>query len=530
MYRFFFYVDFLTVIYYNKKKIFFQKGNFFMQFNSIHFLVFFPIVLLVYFIIPKKIRYLWLLVASYYFYMSWNPSYAILIAFSTVVTYLCSIIIDQASREEASKVWLYLKKAALGIALAANLSVLFMFKYLDFAIDNLNTVLSALNITIIENKFDFLLPVGISFYTFQALGYVIDVYRKDIKAEYNLFKYALFVSFFPQLVAGPIERSGNLLNQIKNTDKIKLWNYERIVKGFMIMMWGFFLKVVIADRAATVVNTVFDKYYAYGSFELITAVVLFAIQIYCDFASYSTIAVGAAQIMGFELMDNFDTPYLAMSIKEFWRRWHISLSTWFKDYLYIPLGGNRKGKTRKYINTMIVFLTSGLWHGANWTYVIWGALHGTYQIIGDITKTTKEKLEKKLSVRTNALSYKAIKILITFSLTCLAWIFFRADTVYIAVDYIVKIFTQLNPWAITSGAIYSIGLERQEMNILIISLFVLLLVDILKYTKNIRFENIADNQNFWVRGLVIMMLIIAVLIFGAYGYNFDAQEFIYFQF
>lgn len=500
-----------------------------MQFNSIHFLIFFPIVLLVYFIIPKKIRYLWLLVASYYFYMSWNPKYAILIAFSTVVTYLCSIIIEQAAKEDG-KVWIYMRKITLFIAIAVNLMILFMFKYLDFALDNLNVILSKIGVSIIENELDLLLPVGISFYTFQALGYVIDVYRKNIKAEYNLFRYALFVSFFPQLVAGPIERSGNLLNQLKNTDKIKLWNYERIVKGFMIMMWGFFLKVVIADRAATVVNTVFDQYYAYGSFELITAIVLFAVQIYCDFASYSTIAVGAAQIMGFNLMDNFDTPYFALSIKEFWRRWHISLSTWFKDYLYIPLGGNRKGKLRKYINLMIVFLVSGLWHGANWTYVIWGALHGAYQIIGEVTKPVKSKLENKLQVRTNAASYRGIKMLATFALTCFAWIFFRADTIYIAFDYIARIFTNINPWAATTGVIYSIGLERQEMNILIISVIIMILVDILKYKKNIRFENIADNQNFWVRGLIIMTLIFAVLIFGAYGYSFDAQEFIYFQF
>lgn len=500
-----------------------------MQFNSIHFLVFFPIVLLVYFIIPKKLRYIWLLIASYYFYMSWNPAYAILMAFSTVVTYLCSIIIEQSSSENG-KAWLYLKKTTLFIALGVNLAILFMFKYLDFAIDNINILLDNFGITVIEKKFDLLLPVGISFYTFQALGYVIDVYRKNVKAEYNLFKYALFVSFFPQLVAGPIERSDKLLNQIKNTDKIKPLNYEKIVKGFMVMMWGFFLKVVIADRAATVVNTVFDQYYAYGSFELIIAAAMFAIQIYCDFASYSTIAVGAAQIMGFELMDNFDTPYFAMSIKEFWRRWHISLSTWFRDYLYIPLGGNRKGTIRKHINTMIVFLASGLWHGANWTFVIWGALHGAYQIIGDITKPAKQKLEKRLNIRTQALSYKLVKILITFSLTCLAWIFFRADTIYIAFDYIAMIFTKINPWALTTSVIYSLGLTTQEMNILITSVIVMLVVDALKYTKNIRIENIADNQNFWVRGFIILVLIITVVIFGAYGGSFDAQQFIYFQF
>ena len=500
-----------------------------MQFNSIHFLIFFPVVLAVYFIVPKKLRYLWLLAASYYFYMSWNTKYAVLIAFSTVVTYLTGILIEQIGLEEG-KQWQRLKKITLFLGISSNLAILFLFKYLDFAVDNINALLESFGFTIIEKEFDFLLPVGISFYTFQALGYVIDVYRKKIDAEYNLFRYALFVSFFPQLVAGPIERSGNLIKQLNNAHKINIWNYERIVKGFMIMMWGFFMKVVIADRAATVVNYVFDNYYMMNTSALIAGAVFFAVQIYCDFSSYSTIAIGAAQIMGFSLMDNFDTPYFAMSIKEFWRRWHISLSTWFRDYLYIPLGGNRKGKFRKHLNTMIVFLTSGLWHGANWTYVIWGALHGLWQIIGDITSPAKRKLESRFNVKTNATSYKLVKILITFALTCFAWIFFRADSVEIAFTYIQRLFTCPDPWALTTGLLYSVGLERQEMNILLIAIGTLLFVDIMKRKNNIRFENIADNQNFWVRGLIIFVLIFAVIIFGAYGYSFDAQQFIYFQF
>lgn len=500
-----------------------------MQFNSIHFLIFFPIVLLVYFIIPKKIRYLWLLAASYYFYMSWNASYAILITFSIVVTYLCAIIIHQA-RAETTKLWLYLKRFTLFLAIAVNLAILFAFKYLDFAINNLNLILNHVGIEMIQNKFDLLLPVGISFYTFQALGYVIDVYRKKVDAEYNLFRYALFVSFFPQLVAGPIERSGKLMMQLKNADKIKLWNFERVSKGFLVMLWGFFLKVVIADRAAVVANEVFGNYYAYDTTALIAGAVCFAVQIYCDFASYSTIAIGAAKIMGFELMDNFDTPYFAMSIKEFWRRWHISLSTWFRDYLYIPLGGNRKGKFRKYINTMIVFLTSGLWHGANWTFIVWGGLHGAYQIIGDFTYPLKRKAEKKLNVRTDAFSYKLLKVCMTFALTCIAWIFFRADNITIAFEYISRIFTHLDPWSFTTGILYEIGLERREMNIFLISVLVLFLVDALKYKKNIRIENVADKQNFWVREVVMFALIFAVIIFGAYGFNFDSQQFIYFQF
>ena len=500
-----------------------------MQFNSIHFLIFFPVVLAVYFVIPKKLRYLWLLVTSYYFYMSWNAKYAVLIAFSTVVTYLTGILIEQFGFEEG-KSYQLLKKLTLFLGISSNLAILFLFKYLNFALDTLNPILSSIGITMVENNFDLLLPVGISFYTFQALGYIIDVYRKDIEAEYNIFRYALFVSFFPQLVAGPIERSGNLIKQLKNAHKINVWNYERIVKGFMVMMWGFFMKVVVADRAATVVNHIFDNYYAFNSSALILGAVFFALQIYCDFASYSTIAIGASQIMGFSLMDNFNTPYFAMSIKEFWGRWHISLSTWFRDYLYIPLGGNRKGKFRKYLNQMIVFLVSGLWHGADWTYVVWGGLHGSYQIIGDITKPAKTKLENKLRINTNAASYKMVKVLITFALTCFAWIFFRADSIEIALNYIYRMFTCLDPWAWTTGIFYSLSLGRQEMNILLISAAVLLFVDFMKRKKNVRFENIADNQNSWVRGLILFVLVFVVIIFGAYGYNFDAQQFIYFQF
>ena len=500
-----------------------------MQFNSIHFLIFFPVVLAVYFIIPKKLRYLWLLVTSYYFYMSWNAKYAVLIAFSTVVTYLTGILIEQFGFEEGKNYQL-LKKLTLFLGISSNLAILFLFKYLNFALDTINPILSSLGITMVENNFDLLLPVGISFYTFQALGYIIDVYRKDIEAEYNIFRYALFVSFFPQLVAGPIERSGNLIKQLKNTHEINVWNYERIVKGFIVMMWGFFMKVVVADRAATVVNYIFDNYYAFNSSALILGAVFFALQIYCDFASYSTIAIGASQIMGFTLMDNFNTPYFAMSIKEFWGRWHISLSTWFRDYLYIPLGGNRKGKFRKYLNQMIIFLVSGLWHGADWTYVIWGGLHGSYQIIGDVTKPAKSKLTEKLRINTNAASYKMVKVLITFALTCFAWIFFRADSIESAFNYIHRMFTCPDPWAWTTGIFYSLSLGRQEMNILLISAAVLLFVDFMKRKKNVRFENIADNQNSWVRGLILFVLVFVVIIFGAYGYNFDAQQFIYFQF
>ncbi len=300
-----------------------------MLFNSFDFLCFFPVVLIVYFFVPSKWRYLWLLVASYYFYMGWNPKYALLIGISTVVTFVSGWMME----------WINKKRLVLFSCVAANLGILFFFKYFDFALGNLNRILSLFHIQLIEKPFDVILPVGISFYTFQALSYTIDVYYGEIRAEKNFFRYALFVSFFPQLVAGPIERSKNLLNEIVALPQKKLWNYERITQGLMVMLWGYFQKMVIADRIAILVDNVYNSYYMYGSVELAVATVGFAIQIYCDFASYSTIAIGAAQVMGFTLMENFDTPYFAHSIKEFWRRWHISLSTWFRDYVYIAWGG-----------------------------------------------------------------------------------------------------------------------------------------------------------------------------------------------
>ncbi len=497
-----------------------------MLFNSIHFLIFFPIVLLLFFIVPKKLRCPVLLLASYYFYMSWNPIYALLIGFSTVSTYIAGLVMKHAIEHDRKKA----KIAALTVTIVINLSILFLYKYFDFAIDNLNLLLSAIHVEIIKNPFDLLLPVGISFYTFQALGYIIDVYRGDTVAEKSLLKYALFVSFFPQLVAGPIERSGNLLEQIRTIDRKNLWSYNRITKGLTIMLWGFFMKMVIADRAAILVNNIFDNYWRMDSFALIVGAVAFAIQIYCDFASYSTIAIGSAQIMGFELMENFNVPYGATSIKDFWNRWHISLSTFFKDYLYFPLGGSRRGKVRTYVNLMIVFLVSGLWHGANWTFVFWGALHGAYQIVGRLTLPARSRLYEKLHVKTESFSFKFFQIVFTFILVDLAWIFFRADTIGQAFLYIQRIFTQVDIWSIFNGSIYTLGLERPEFHILLLAVVALFLVDLQKYKKNKRLDEALEGEMLGFRWLVLLLLLFAVVVFGAYGTAFDAQEFIYFQF
>lgn len=382
-----------------------------MLFNSFDFLIFFPLVTIVYLIIPKCARSIWLILTSYYFYMSWNPKYAILIGLSTVITFISGILIERANFDKA-------KKTVVALSLISNLGILAVFKYMNFALDTLDIICEAAGIEFIDKRLDLLLPVGISFYTFQALGYTLDVYRGTVTAEKNIVNYALFVSFFPQLVAGPIERSGNLLSQIRNIKQINLYDYDRTRNGIMLMFWGLFQKLVIADRASILVNQVYNNYQNYGFFELATASILFAFQIYCDFGGYTNIARGSALVMGFSLMDNFRQPYLAISIKDFWRRWHISLTSWFTDYLYIPLGGSHKGLIRKYINIFIVFAVSGLWHGAKWHFVVWGGIHAILRIGGDI----KTHLEKKLAryVQPETISRKIRRGIATFVMVDIA--------------------------------------------------------------------------------------------------------------
>ena len=346
-----------------------------MLFNSYSFFVFFPIVVVVYFLLPKRVSYLWLLTASYYFYMGWNAKYALLLLLSTAITYISGIVIQWLNDNRPEKI--EAKKWVVVGCIVANLAILFFFKYFNFTIESINAVLDHTSLPTVNTSLDVLLPVGISFYTFQALGYTVDVYRREIEAEKNFFRYALFVSFFPQLVAGPIERSKNLLNQLRNP---KSYHYGRMCDGLLLMIWGYFLKLVIADRIAIFVDNVYANVDIYDGRYLLLASVLFAFQIYCDFAGYSTIAIGAAEVMGFELMENFNSPYLSQSVAEFWRRWHISLSTWFKEYVYIPLGGNRKGAKRQILNLIIVWGLTGIWHGASWNFVLWGLYYGVLLI------------------------------------------------------------------------------------------------------------------------------------------------------
>lgn len=494
-----------------------------MLFNSIDFLVFFPIVVLIYFVIPKRVRYLWLLVTSYVFYMSWEPAYGLLLGAVTICSWVGSILIHKSKK--ASE-----RKAILTSCIGINILLLCVFKYLDFGRELLSGLLSMLNITVLEDRFNILLPVGISFYTFQAMGYLIDVYRKKIRPERNFFRFALFVSFFPQLVAGPIERSENLLRQMKEMEKRAVWNLKNVADGLTMMVWGLFIKMVIADRVAILVNTVFDGFYFYGAMALIAGAIGFALQIYCDFCGYSTIAIGAAKVLGFSLTDNFNTPYFACSISEFWKRWHITLSTWFRDYLYIPLGGNRGTKGQKYLNICITMGVSGLWHGANLTFVVWGLLHGMYQVIGDLTKEPKRELYERLQAKTDSFSFRFAQGVFTFFLVDFAWIFFRAESLTDAVAYCKRIFMRWDPWSLFNGTLYELGLDRFEMNVLLWATVALLLADLLKYYKKQTVVEFLNEQCIWFKWGCIIALIMATLVYGIYGIWFESSRFIYFQF
>ncbi len=390
-----------------------------MTFNSWEFILFYPIVLLLYFVLPKRFKMPMLLLASYFFYMYYQPVLAVLIFGTTLVSWLASRYMEKT--ESSAK-----RKLALAAALVSSLGVLFFFKYFDFILGSIAGIASLFGAEPSFVELNLILPVGISFYTFQTLSYVIDVYRRDIKCEPSFFYYALFVSFFPQLVAGPIERPENLLPQLKKEPK---WNRDSALLGAKFMLLGFFKKICIADLLATYVNTVYNNPTEASSLSVILATVFFALQIYCDFSGYTDIAIGCAEIMGIHLMKNFDHPYSATTITEFWSRWHISLSTWFRDYLYIPLGGNRRGKCRKLINLAIVFLVSGLWHGAAWTFVLWGALHAAYRVISELTIKPRNKMLARMGLSEDRTAVRTVRRINTFIITSFAWLFFRANSV-----------------------------------------------------------------------------------------------------
>lgn len=477
-----------------------------MLYNSFAFLLFFPVVTCLYYAVPQRWKQWYLLTVSYLFYMNWNPTYALLLAFITGVTYIGAkqIASKRVNNQQGG--------VSLAITLLLSLAGLFIFKYLNFINESVWTVLTYMGCRMEMPHWELLLPVGISFYTFQACGYVIDVYRKQIEPEKDWTMYALFVSFFPQIAAGPIGRAKDLLPQFREKH---IPNRENFTKGLRWMLWGYFMKVVVADRLALYTSAVFGNIEHHTGLSVLVAAMFFSIQIYCDFAGYSFIALGCARTMGFRLITNFERPYMATSVQDFWRRWHISLSTWFRDYLYIPLGGSRCSKARTRLNLMITFLVSGLWHGANWTFVIWGGLNGAFQVIGGWMKPMKERARIASGLQKENGWLRAFNICITFALMTVAWTFFKAQTLGDALTAVKKMM-------MPTGALY-----KPNASVLLygcIGIAVLVICDILQ-ERNGR-HPLLENRHITVRFMSYIVLAMMLLTIGV----FDGGQFIYFQF
>ena len=405
-----------------------------MLFNSVSFAIFLPVVFFLYWFATNKDfkrQNILLLLASYYFYASWDYRFLFLLIFSTLLDYFTGIKMSEAENKNKKRFWFWL-------SIIINLGFLGVFKYYNFFTASFAEALSHLGLHVNFWTIKVILPVGISFYTFHGLSYVIDIYNNKIKAEKDFINYAVFVCFFPLLVAGPIERATHLLPQIK---KERSFNYTQAIDGLRQILWGLFKKVVIADTCSDYANIIFANYLDYNGSTLLLGALFFTFQIYCDFSGYSDIALGTARLFGIELLRNFAFPYFSRDIAEFWRRWHISLSSWFRDYLYFPLGGSKGGTWMKVRNTFIIFLVSGFWHGANWTFIIWGALNAIYFL--PLLLLNKNRINLEIVAQGKMLpSFKElISMIVTFSLTVLAWIFFRAETVTQAIEYIRKIFS-----------------------------------------------------------------------------------------
>lgn len=493
-----------------------------MIFTSIEFLIFLPIVFSLFYITPYQIRWALLLLSSYIFYMWWKPEYILLIVFSTFIDYYAGLKMGSLQTKQERFPYLL-------VSLCSNLGLLFLFKYYNFFAHSIEESFSLFGVMVQLPENSALLPVGISFYTFQTLSYSIEVYQGNHKPEKHLGVFSLYVAFFPQLVAGPIERSSHLLPQFYRKTKFQ---YKPITNGMKLIAWGFFKKLVIADRAAIFVNQVYQSPQDFNGIVLVIATYLFAFQIYCDFSAYSDIAKGCAQMIGIDLMKNFDRPYFSQSIAEFWRRWHISLSTWFRDYVYIPLGGSKTSKTKFYRNIAAVFLLSGLWHGANWTFVIWGALHALYMITSILTKSWREKLAHLSQFHRIPYLVQSINIFITFQLVCLAWIFFRAQSLSDALFIVTNLH---NGWYTLLSNITQLGQGMgilggnfllTKLDALILILAIAFMETIHLFQSRISIREWIAKQHWFVRWLIYYAALFSILNFGVFG----EKEFIYFQF
>lgn len=482
-----------------------------MLFNSFHFLIFFPVVAAAFFLLGHRYRWILLLAASYYFYMVWEPVYIILIVASTTIDYIAARQICKTDNLGRKRLWLIL-------SLIVNLGILFSFKYYNFFAKSLVGIFTAMSLPIELPESDLLLPVGISFYTFQTLSYTIECYKGKFSAENHPGIFGLYVAFFPQLVAGPIERPQNLLPKLR---KLVKFDYARVTLGMKRMAWGMFKKVVVADRLAMLVDIVYSNPGHHQGPAFVLATVLFAFQIYCDFSGYSDIAIGAAKVLGIDLMENFRSPYFSRSIAEFWRRWHISLSTWFRDYVYVPLGGLRLSLSRRCLSLIVVFVVSGLWHGANWTFIVWGALHGCY-LLASLLMTKHLKTARRFLNRWPVMR-SVIQILVTFILVNFAWIFFRAQNLNDAF-HIIRNTHQGWDIAEFTYVYHGLGLGKHYVFIALAGITAVVIFDIIDSKHSV--WELLSRKGWWIRWTVYYAIVLAILFFGV----FNQSAFIYFQF
>ena len=491
-----------------------------MLFNSIHFVFFFAIVTMAYFGLPHRFRWAMLLAASCYFYMAFVPVYILILAFTIVIDYIAGIYIEGSMGVR--------RKMFLVSSIIANCGVLAFFKYYNFVNDSLLRAFNILGASYPLPFLNIILPIGLSFHTFQAMSYTIEVYRGSQPAERHFGVYALYVMYYPQLVAGPIERPNNLLHQFHTP---QTFEYNRVTDGLKLMLWGFFQKVVVADRLAPFVNQAYNQPSAYQGPAFVVATVFFAFQIYADFAGYSDIAIGASQVMGIKLMKNFNRPYFSKSIAEFWKRWHISLSTWFRDYLYIPLGGNRAATWRWLFNLFFTFLVSGLWHGAKWTFVIWGALNGLY-LIGEIAA---EKVSNRFGpgswMQRGCKWLSPLRVPFTFALICFAWVFFRANSSADAFRIVSQLGSGWGELVVHLAdrdylkANLLLGHDKAEFLGALAAIAVLLTVHVIQERGPL-----CKRISAWplpLRWSIYYAAVVVVLFFGAFN---TSQQFIYFQF
>lgn len=482
-----------------------------MSYISARFYILVAFSVVLYYMLPRKIRWIMLLISSGYFYYAVsNKKQLVICAIAIYVSYLAGIFIKKA--REKGKYGIQLKMI-LGTGILISTFPLIISKCGDFL---LGSVMH-------KPQLSWIIPVGLSFYSMQMIAYLVDIYRGKIEPQRNVLKYTLFISFFPVIIQGPISRYDQLSDQLFEGHA---YDSQRVMRGIQLIIWALFLKYLIADKASVVVDTIFDSYGSYAGFYIWTATVLYSIQLYTDFLSCVTISQGVAGLFGINLIDNFCHPYFSTSIKEFWRRWHISLSEWLRDYVYIPLGGNRRGKIRKYMNLAITFAISGLWHGGRWNYVFWGLMHAGYQIAGELLCKPRDYILEKISLPENSRTRRIIEMIVTSFLVMLTWIIFRAESLKSGIRMMKSMFDTFNPWILFDDSLFRLGLNQKEFEVLFMAILFLIVISIIQ-ERGGSVRGWFNRQNIAIRWIIYFCAIWSIWIFGTYGYGFNAADFIY---